>query len=243
MAADLPSILPYVYLATGAGLAGGVVASFWNPSDKTRSAIQHFAAGVVIGVVASEVIPEAERAGTALGALGGFAAGGALMIGTKWFVLRFEKKEKYKGKLALGLALAAAIDTLLDGAMISAGFITGQRLGFLLAIALAMELFFLTLSVGAELHKMTPNRWKQYLVTGIISMMIPIGALAAFFLLQDASKTMIATVLAFGAAALIYLIAEELLVETILPEEDLFSTAMLFAGFLVLLALKFLSHE
>jgi ZIP family zinc transporter len=237
---DLQSILPYIYLATGAGFAGGVIASFWNPRDKTRSAIQHFAAGVVIAVVASEVIPEAERAGTALGALGGFAIGGALMIGTKWFVIRFEKRAKYRG---LGLAIAAAIDTLLDGAMISAGFITGQRLGFLLAIALALELFFLTLSVGAELHKMTRKRWQQYLVTGAISLMIPVGAFAAFFLLQDASKTVIATVLAFGAAALIYLIAEELLVETVLPEEDLFSTTMLFAGFLVLLGLKFLSKD
>jgi zinc transporter, ZIP family len=241
--AELQAILPYVYLATGAGIAGGVIASFWNPSDKARSAIQHFAAGVVIAVVASEVIPEAERAGTALGALGGFAAGGALMIGTKWFVLRFEKKEKYKGKLALGLAVAAAIDTLLDGAMISAGFITGHRLGFLLAVALALELFFLTLSVGAEFHKKTSRRRHQYLVTAGISLMIPVGAFAAYFLLQDASPSVIATVLAFGAAALIYLIAEELLVETILPEEDLFSTAMLFTGFLVLLALKLFSQK
>jgi ZIP family zinc transporter len=49
---------------------------------------------------------------------------------------------------------------------------------------------------------------------------------------------MLAVVLAFGAAALIYLIAEELLVESIQAEASLFSTAMLFSGFLVLLALK-----
>lgn len=53
---------------------------------------------------------------------------------------------------------------------------------------------------------------------------------------------MLAVVLSFGAAALIYLIAEELLVEAIEAEESLFSTATLFAGFLVLLALKLLIH-
>ena len=52
---------------------------------------------------------------------------------------------------------------------------------------------------------------------------------------------MIAAGLAFGAAALIYLTAEELLVETIQAEDSLLSTAMLFMGFLVLLALKLLS--
>ncbi len=240
MTAELQSILPYIFLATGAGIAGGLIATFWNPSDKARSSIQHFAAGVVIAVVASEVIPEAERTGTAIGALSGFAIGGAVMIATKWFVLRVEKGKKYKG---IGLAIAAAIDTLLDGAMISVGFINGHRLGFLLAIALAMELFFLMLSVETELEKGKPKRWQQLLVTVGISLMIPVGAFAAFFLLHDASQTVIATVLSFGAAALIYLIAEELLVETILPEEDLFSTAMLFSGFLVLLALKMFSQE
>ena len=44
-------------------------------------------------------------------------------------------------------------------------------------------------------------------------------------------KPLVAIVLSFGAAALIYLIAEELLVEAIQAEENLFSTAMLFAGF------------
>lgn len=57
-------------------------------------------------------------------------------------------------------------------------------------------------------------------------------------LLEGTSDATVAVVLAFGAACLIYLIAEELLVEAIQAEESLFSTAMLFLGFLVLLALK-----
>lgn len=60
--------------------------------------------------------------------------------------------------------------------------------------------------------------------------------------MQGASEATVAVVLAFGAAALIYLIAEELLVESIQVEESLFTTAMLFAGFLVVLALKLLGE-
>ena len=47
-------------------------------------------------------------------------------------------------------------------------------------------------------------------------------------------------VLAFGAAALIYLIAEELLVENVQAEDSIFSTVTLFSGFLALLILKLL---
>jgi zinc transporter, ZIP family len=239
----LQQILPYILIATGAGVLGGIVALFWAPKIEARSAIQHFAAGVVIAAVASELIPEVERIGTARGILSGFAAGGITMIGLKWLVLKFETFEKSRHNLPVGLSAAAAVDTLIDGAIISAGFSTGQRLGPLLAIALAVELCFLTLSVGSEFHKNKSKRWQGLATTTGIALLLLVGAVAASFLMKGASDGTVAIVLAFGAAALIYLVAEELLVEAIEAKESLFSTAMLFAGFLVLLALKLLSQS
>jgi zinc transporter, ZIP family len=160
------------------------------------------------------------------------------MIGIKWLVLRFERLEESRHELPVGLAVAAAVDTLLDGAIISAGFFTQRQLGPLLAIALAVELFFLTLSVGSEFHKSRSQRWRGLATTTGIALLLLVGALGAHVLMKGASEGTVAVVLAFGAAALIYLVAEELLVEAIEAEESLFSTAMLFLGFLVLLALK-----
>lgn len=214
---------------------------FWRPTVWARSAIQHFAAGVVIAAVASGVIPEVERTGTVAGILGGFAAGGLAMIALKWGALKFERKGKRAHAMPIGLAAAAAVDTIVDGAITSAGFIMGHRLGKVLAIALAIELFFLTLSVGAEFRKGRSPRWRGLVTTTVIAGMFVVGALGAGVLLRDVSEATVAVVLAFGAAALIYLVAEELLVEAIAAEESLFSTAMLFAGFLVLLALKLAS--
>jgi zinc transporter, ZIP family len=70
-----------------------------------------------------------------------------------------------------------------------------------------------------------------------------IGALVSHVALRRAPRETVAVLLAFGAAALIYLVAEELLVESIEAEESLFSTATLFAGFCALLALKMLGGE
>src|SRR5688500_14348105 len=165
MLQELQLTLPYLLIAAGAGLVGGIVASFWAPGVKARSAIQHFAAGVVIAAVASDLIPEVEKTGTAAGVLGGFAAGGLAMIGLKWLVLKFEKWEKSRHQLPAGIAAAAGVDTLIDGAIISAGFSSGQQLGSLLALALAVELFFLTLSVGSEFHKNKSRRWVGLAVT------------------------------------------------------------------------------
>jgi ZIP family zinc transporter len=162
------------------------------------------------------------------------------MIALKWVVVKLEEKEKKSGKLPIGLAAAAGIDTLVDGALITAGFFSGDQLGTLLVAALALELFFLTLSVGSEFRKGKSQGWQGFLITSGISALLLVGAFLASLILRDASEATIAIWLAFGAAALIYLIAEELLVEAIQAEKSLLSTAMLFAGFLVLLAFKLL---
>jgi len=242
MSDQLSLTLPYILVATGAGLIGGIVARFWNPKVRARSAIQHFAAGAVLAAVAANVIPEVIRVGNRLGVLTGFTLGGLVMIGLKWLVVKAEREQKRAGQLPVGLAAAAAVDTFLDGVIISAGFSTDQQLGVLLAIALSLELFFLTLSVGAEIRKGQLKLWQGLALTSGIAVLLLVGALGAGFFLVGASGTTLAIVLAFGAAALIYLIAEELLVESIQAEESLFSTAMLFSGFLVLLALKLFSQ-
>jgi ZIP family zinc transporter len=166
---QLSLIAPYVLVATAAGLAGGIVARFWNPRVRARSAIQHFAAGAVLAAVAASVIPEVERLGNPLGVLAGFTLGGLVMIGLKWMIVKVEREQKRAQRLPVGLAAAAAVDTFLDGMIISAGFSTDQQLGTLLVVALALELFFLTLSVGAEFRKGKIKLWQGLAVTsGIV---------------------------------------------------------------------------
>jgi ZIP family zinc transporter len=237
---EFVSSLPYVLLATGAGLLGGIIALFWSPAVHIRSAIQHFAAGAVLAAVAASVIPEVETLGTLPGIVSGFVAGGLLMVGMKWLVVRYENKGEHKNKIPIGLTAAAAVDTLIDGMLTSAGFSANQQLGVLLAFALALELLFLTLSVGVEFRESHYQPWQSLAVTGGIAFLFVVGAFGAAFFLADASHAMLAVVLAFGSAALIYLIAEELLVENVQAEESLFSTVTLFSGFLALLVLKLL---
>lgn len=196
----------------------------------------------MVAAIAAEVIPEVDHKGTPLGILLGFAAGGLVMIALKWVVLRFEKREEKLGKRPVGLAAAAGLDALIDGAIISAGFTAGPRVGALLAIALAVELASLTLSVGSEFHKGARRTWAGLATTTGISLLLPVGAFGAGAFLAGASDRVVAEFLAFGAAALLYLVAAELLVESIEAEENLFSTAMLFAGFLGVLALKVLGR-
>jgi len=94
--------------------------------------------------------------------------------------------------------------------------------------------------VGVEFRKGRSKLWQVLAVTSGIASLLLVGAFGASLLFGEAPETTLAVVLAFGAAALIYLIAEELLVENVQAEESIFSTVMLFSGFLALLALKLL---
>lgn len=141
------SSLPYILLATGAGILGSVIALFWNPNVRIRSAIQHFAAGAVLAAIAASVIQEVERIGTLRGVVTGFVAGGVLMIALKWLVVRFENQSKQKKVVPAGLS--------------AAGFSTSDQLGALLAIALSLELLFLTLPVGVEFREGNFAWWRS----------------------------------------------------------------------------------
>jgi len=236
--------LPYIAAAVAAGIGGGVLASWWAPGKWVTSYIQHFAGGVVIATVALKVVPDIARSGAPpLLVLGGFALGGLVMIGVKWLTLRIEEHQQRRKGKPWGLTIAAAIDTAADGVIIGAGFAMREGLGMVLSMALGLELLFLTLSVGSSFRHQGQSRWTTVAVTSGISFLLLGGALGGMLLLRGASSDILVVILSFGAAALLYLVTEELLVETHLPEETLASTAMFFLGFLAIFALALLGSD
>ena len=87
----LAHIFGLTLIPVAATVLGGAIAIFRVPSDKTRSLVQHFAAGVVMAVVAGELLPEMTREHRPLGVLIGFVLGVALMLGVKALTERIER--------------------------------------------------------------------------------------------------------------------------------------------------------
>ncbi len=233
-------ILPYAGGAAAAALVGGLVAALWQPPRRWQSYIQHFAAGLVIAAVAVEMLPEIERL-HANGWLivGSFAAGGVVMVGLKWLTHRIESRAEGTAE-AFGLAAASGFDTMIDGLTIGGSFVAGQRMGFILAVALGVELLFLTLSLGSEFRSKGVGALRAGATAASLALPLLLGAFLGVLVLGGAPEGALAASLSFGAAALIYLVTEELLVEGHEAAETLASTAFLFLGFLGLLALRLL---
>jgi len=238
-------LLQVIFFALVPALAifvGGLFASYRPPTKSTKSFVQHFAAGVVFAALVGEVLPDlTAHHPSPVWVVIGFGLGVALMLWIRWFI---ENKVSKPGHAAADnpttLILVVGLDILIDGMLIGVGLSLGQINGVLLTAALGIEILFLGLSTGGEMvEALYPRR--QILTTLAILMIPPIvGVFAGGYLLAGISENIMIVVLSFAAAALLYLVTEELLVEAHEVPETPFSTASFFVGFLVFYILEML---
>lgn len=225
-----PHALLIMAIPATVALGGGVLAAVWSPSHQARSLIQHFAAGVVLAALAVELLPEIGREhAPALVLIGAFALGSLFMYGLKLWTLRIEHQAAAAGSASsTGLLLATFIDVAVDGFIIGAGFAAGGETGTILALGLSVELLFLGLALASE----ATAGWRIVAISGALGGTVLGFALLGNLLLAGASHAVIGGALAFSAAALLYLVTEELLMEAHEVEEKPVSTLVLFSGFL-----------
>jgi zinc transporter, ZIP family len=229
--------LLFTLIPVAAAVVAGVFAATRRPGEKATSAVQHFAAGVVFSAAAIELLPKVlERSPWV--AIGGFAAGIAVMFGMRGLTTHLERRQESRGttRLPLGFAGATAIDFAIDGVILGAGFAAGGNTGLLLTLALTVEYLFVGLSLSAALG---PDASRALVIAApvVLSLLTVIGTAVGVWLLSGASPTTLAAVLAFGAVAFMYLATEELLVEAHQRGETAAGSVTFFVGFLLYMVL------
>jgi ZIP family zinc transporter len=247
------SFIPVV--ATALGSAAAVVRP---PGARVKSGIQHFAAGVVFSVVAVELLPHVVGSRTPIEVVLGFAAGIVLMLLLRKWTERTEERtardgagtpgtggtsipeqaaRAASGDAPAGLLVAVGIDILLDGLLLGIAFAAGAKEGILLTLALSLELLSLGLAITASLLDRAASQVRAVVVPVLLALLLCVGAIVGDTVLHNASTAVLATVLSFGCAALLFLVTEELLVEAHEVPETAATTSMFFAGFLLFLVL------
>ena len=275
-----------VAFPVAAAALGASVAVFRRPGPRLVSAIQHFAAGVVIAALVGEVLPDLRREGSLPATVAGFVLGVTVMLGLAAYGRRVDQARDHAsaragtapldtqpnlgpgtgpgpgpgqgpvlaggartGSLArpvtraaaaalpIGLLVAVGIDLLIDGMLVGLGASLGATQGLILTIALTLEILFLSLSLAAELTDSGLSRLRSAAVCAGLGLLTAVGAIAGAAALSGASPAVLAAVLAFGAAALLYLAVEELLVEAHEQAETTGLAAMFFLGFLLIYVL------
>jgi len=232
----------YSLFPFAAALAGALYAALRPPGAKVRSALQHFAAGVVFSVVAAELMPDVMREHKPGFVVIGFVAGVAAMLGIGSLTRRAEDKDQAAaGSMPMAMLAAMGVDILIDGFLIGIGFAAGAKAGRLLTFALTAELLSLGLALAVTLRKAGVLPAKIIATAALLGLLILVGAVAGETLLHGISETGMEVVLSFGLAALLFLVTEELLIEAHEVPETPSITACFFAGFLLILVLGMLS--
>lgn len=140
--------------------------------------------------------------------------------------------------LPLGMLAAIVIDLLLDGILIGLGVRLGATQGIILTIALTLEILFLALSVTGELREAGLSKARAVAVCAGLGLTTAIGAIGGAALLGGVDTTVLSAILGVGAAALLYLVVEELLVEAHEVKESMLLSANFFLGFILIYILS-----
>lgn len=226
------ALLPVVALAISGGLA-----TIRPPGPALRSSIQHFAAGVVFAVAAGELLPEVKHALTPLQVVASFTLGVLVMFALERLSSAAGGEKARESSNPGGLMATIGIDVTLDGVLLGIGFAAGATTGILLAVALTLEALSLGSAVAVGLVAAGWQARTSFLVTAATGLLFLIGTGLGVLVLHGVSFGIMALVLSFGLAALLYLVTEELLVEAHEVPETPIATAMFFAGFLTLVVL------
>jgi ZIP family zinc transporter len=235
----LVQALSYTALAVVAALLGGLVAVYRPPGPQMESNIQHFAAGVVIAAVAAELLPDVHGRAPLVVVLG-FAVGVATMLGIHQLSKTIEKREvggSFAG--AAGLLITVGIDMLIDGVLIGVTFLDNPDTGIIIAVALAIEVLFLGVAGVVALPREL-GTLRKLAVPATFGLLLVSGVTGGVLALDGVTGAPIAIILAFGSAALLYLVTEELLVKAGKVPETPVSTTLFFVGFLAIFLLDML---
>ena len=235
-------LLGYAFIPAATMTLAGICAVLRAPKENMRSALMHFAAGVVFAVLSVEFLPDLVHEHSALATGIGFALGTAAMLVIRaWSAKRIENETDGNNAVSRSLIAASAVDIAVDGVMLGIGFAAGAKQGVLLTIALAFELISLGLAVALELQQgRMPHKRIVWNIISLSALFIFTAALGTFAL-SFIKGVMLVGLIAFGAAALLFLVTEELLTEAHEVTESPVLTSMFFVGFLAILLMELLS--
>lgn len=208
-------VLLYSLVPAAIMVVGAVVAVLRPPGAAVRSAILHFAAGVVFSVVAVELLPDIVKRHRPLEVGLGFGIGVALMLALRYFTRRAATAEKSTSRaksgevgaaaqpvgaanpetkategsspLPMGLLTGVGIDILVDGLLLGIGFAAGAKEGMLLAIALTIEVLSLGLATAVELQQGGQTKARTVGVVVALSTLLVVGAGVGISVLQGST--------------------------------------------------------
>ncbi len=252
----MPSDFQLLFLvAAAAALAspiGGAAALLTKPTSLFLSVAVGFAAGVMLGTIAFEMLPQAAQSASLAMALIGFATGFGFIYALDLFIhrgvtvgehadqrqriVKQRMRLRTRGDRVTVLAGGTSAEELVEGIVIGVSVATEPRLGAIVALAIFVDNVAESLSIGelilARRHAKASRRTLFW--TGLIGFSLFAAALVGWLLLRNLSGTSLGFLLAAGAGGMFYLTVTELVPEAEKYQFNQSGAIAMAAGFLLI---------
>ena len=218
-------------------IASSTLAFRWRPGSRVASALQHMAAGIVFAAVATELVPEMIAGQRYEALLGGFAGGVGAMLGLRWLDERAEGSNRGAGPGLLSIILVTGSDLAVDGFLVGVSYGLNPTTGGILATAITFETLCVGLSLAAGLIALGLGKARAFGVVVSLGVTMVVCAVLGILLFGVMSPGWKQAVVSFGAAAMLYLVTEELLVRAHAKGDTAIGSSLFFVGFGITLVL------
>lgn len=212
--------------------AGGMLAEFRGASSRVLNFSLHAASGIVIGIVAVELLP------AALEGLAGWWIALAVAAGGVTYVLIEAGVERLLGRKGGSadrtsmwmIYVAVAVDLTADGLMLGSGTAVSLALGISLAAGQVLADVPEGFATVANLRENGVSRKRRTVLSASFILYCLGAALLAYLLLRGAPEGAKLAALAFAAGLLSVAAVEDMLEEAHEAREDTHGSALAFIG-------------
>lgn len=194
-------------------VSGGFLASRFNPGKLLRGIVAHLVGGLVLGIAAADLMPAASRNDHPYALAIGFCLGFILLLVINALLQdpRASSDENQSRPMMVLLIFPFVVDSLIDGLVVGISNEAAQQ-KWVIPVAVGLEMGLATLGLGTLLER-GAGRWRSRLAGVIMALTYLMGLTLSKYLINDLHGPALTGMLAFGTAALIYLVVEEVMKE------------------------------
>lgn len=212
---DFLIVLAFAALPAAGNFAGGLFAEVLDVSERALSLALHLAAGIVLAVVALELVPQALEGNPPWIPVAAFVAGGAVFIGLEHLIDivkdRLDTGEDSTGPLAIFTGVS--LDLFSDGVMIGTGSVINPALGLLLAAGQVPADIPEGFAATATLKRAGFSRRTRLVMAASFAVPVLVGATIGYLALLQAPEILTLSVLAATGGVLISVVIEEMVTQ------------------------------
>ena len=234
---DLSTVLLLSLLPGLGNLAGGLLAEFGKSSERFLNLALHAASGIVIAIVAVELMPEALDTLAAWWVALAFGAGGVAYLLIEVGVEKLQSGTRHGRTGMWMIYVAVAVDLTSDGIMFGSGAAVSSSLAIVLVAGQVLADVPEGYASIANFRDKGVPRTRRILLSASFVLFCVGAALLSYLLLRDAAEGLKMAALSFVAGLLTVAAVEDLITEAHETKEDGRASILAFVGGFVLFTL------